>query len=165
MWLTILYKMFWSGTVAVGFAILFNVHKKLLLSVFIISAMAGMIKFTAIHYETGFILAALMAASLAGFTSIPVARYKKTSPFVISIPAMIPMIPGYFGYEMLLGIMQLALNKPGINEMETLLNITHNALNMSFILGSLSIGVSLPWLLFREKGLQKMNISDKDTLV
>jgi uncharacterized membrane protein YjjB (DUF3815 family) len=161
----IIEKVLWSGIAAAGFAFLFNVPLRLILSIFIIAAVAGFIKFAAIMNGAGIIFSSLYSASFVGFSSIPVAKYKHTSPFVISIPSIICLIPGYFGYETLLGIMRLALVKNSIDEISTILLITHNALNMMFILGSLSIGVSLPWLMFREKGLRKMKITDENNLV
>jgi uncharacterized membrane protein YjjB (DUF3815 family) len=161
----IIEKVIWSAIAAAGFAFLFNVPGRLILSVFIIAGIAGFIKFAAIMNGAGIIFSTLFASSFVGFASIPMAKYKHTSPFVISIPSIICFIPGYFGYETLLGIMRLALLKNTVDEVTTLITITRNALNMIFILGSIAIGVSLPWLMFREKGLKKMKITDENNLV
>lgn len=75
------------------------------------------------------------------------------------------MIPGYFGYQTLLGIMHLALSKSSPQDINTLLFITRNAINMVFVLGSLSLGVSLPWLLFRDKGLKKIKLNTDEDLL
>jgi uncharacterized membrane protein YjjB (DUF3815 family) len=163
--ISIIEKIIWSGIAATGFAILFNVPKRLLISVFSIGAIAGFIKFTLLLNETGIIFSTLLAASFVGFSSIPIARYKHTSPFVVSIPSIIPMIPGYFGYKTLLGIMKLAMSKNTSLEGEILMSVLHNGLNMTFVLASISIGVSLPWLLFREKGLKKIKLTDNENLI
>lgn len=163
--LVILEKTFMSGVVGFGFAILFNVPKRLLLSIFLVSTLAGFIKFAGLGNGVGIISISMIAATAVGFASIPISRFKHTSPFVISIPSVIAMIPGYFGYQTLLGIMQLALRKSSADDLANLMHITHNALSMLFILGSLSIGVSLPWLLFREKGVKKIRIGGEDELV
>lgn len=158
-------KAFWSGVVGFGFAVLFNVPKRFLLAVFLSALAAGLVKFTCLAFEVNIIFASLFAATLIGFLSIPVSRYKETSPFVISIPAVIGMIPGYYGYQTLLGIMQLALRNQEQQEIATLLFITHNGINMLFILAGLSIGISLPWLLFREKSNKKIKLFNEDDLV
>jgi uncharacterized membrane protein YjjB (DUF3815 family) len=161
----IIEKLIWSGVAGAGFAFIFNVPRRIILSVFIIAAITGFIKFVAILNGAGIIFSSLYSASFVGFVSIPIAKYKHTSPFVISIPSIISLIPGYFGYKTLLGIMRIALVNNLTDEISTILMIIHNALNMMFILGSLAIGVSLPWLLFREKGLRKMKITDGSNLV
>ncbi len=163
--LVILEKTLMSGVVGFGFAILFNVPKRLLFSIFVVSTLAGFIKFAGLGNGVGAISISLLSATAVGFASIPISRYKHTSPFVISIPSVIAMIPGYFGYQTLLGIMQLALRKSSTDDLANLMLITHNALNMLFILGSLSIGVSLPWLLFREKGVTKIKLGGDEDLV
>lgn len=164
MYLEILEKAFWSGIVGFGFAVLFNVPYRLLLAIFLTSLAAGLVKFGGLHFDINIIFSSLFAASLVGFISIPISRHKHTSPFVISIPSVIAMIPGYFGYQTLLGIMHLAMgNHP--DEISTLLSVTHNAINMLFVLGSLSIGVSLPWLIFRDKGLRKIKLANEQDLL
>jgi len=164
MYWEILEKAFWSGIVGFGFAVLFNVPYRLLLAILLTSLAAGLLKFGGLYFGVNIIFSSLFAASLVGFISIPLSRYKHTSPFVISIPSVIGMIPGYFGYQTLLGIMRLAMgNHP--DEISTLLFVTHNAINMIFVLGSLSIGVSLPWLLFRDKGLRKIKLANKEDLL
>ncbi len=161
----VLEKIFWSGVAAVGFGILFNIPKRIILPVFFLGGLAGFLKFTALANDTGIVLSSLVAASAVGFGSIPFAHKKHTSPFLLSIPSIIPMIPGYFGYKMLLGIMQLAIYNNPETDITTLMSVIHNGLNMMFILLSLSIGVSLPWLIFREKGLRKIKLAGKDDLV
>jgi uncharacterized membrane protein YjjB (DUF3815 family) len=164
MYWEILEKAFWSGVVGFGFAVLFNVPYRLLLAIFLTSLAAGFIKFFSLEMGVNIIFASLFAASLVGFLSIPLSRYKHTSPFVVSIPSVIGMIPGYFGYQTLLGIMRLAMGNHS-NEVDTLLFVTHNAINMLFVLGSLSIGVSLPWLMFREQGLKKIKLAKDEDLL
>jgi uncharacterized membrane protein YjjB (DUF3815 family) len=158
-------KVLWSGLAAAGFAFLFNVPLRLVPTVFLIASVAGFIKFASMLNGAGVIFSSLYGASFVGFSSIPVAKFKHTSPFVISIPSIICFIPGYFGYETLLGIMRLALMKNQIDEISTLISVTRDALTMFFILSSLAIGVSLPWLVFREKGLRKMKITDEENLL
>ena len=161
----IIEKVLWSGIAAAGFAFLFNVPGRLVPTVFLIASVAGFIKFASMMNGAGVIFSSLYGASFVGFASIPVAKFKHTSPFVISIPSIICFIPGYFGYETLLGVMRLALMKNQIDEISTLISVTRDALTMFFILSSLAIGVSLPWLVFREKGLRKMKITDEENLL
>jgi len=163
--ITIVEKVIWSGIAALGFGILFNIPRRVILPVFLLGGIAGFLKFFALTNGSGVVLASLFAASFVGFASIPYARQKQTSPFLLSIPSVIPMIPGYFGYKMLLGITQIAVLGESQNEVETMLSITHNGLNMIFILISLSVGVSLPWLIFKDKALKVIRLKKKGDLV
>ncbi len=165
MYVDLIEKAFWAGVIGFGFAVLFNVPYRLLVAIFLTSFLAGLAKFGTLILGYNMIFAALAAASVVGFISIPISRYKFTSPFVVSIPSVIGMIPGYFGYKTLLGIMQIAMSKDSTNEVNTILSITQNAVNMFFILASLAIGVSLPWLLLRKKGIEKIKFSQSDDLL
>ena len=165
MYFEIIEKAFWSGIVGFGFAVLFNVPKRLLLTILITALFAGLVKFGALANGINIIVASLFAASLVGFASVFLSRIMNTSPFVLSIPSVIGMIPGYFGYKTLLGIMHFALDTNPEIETTILLGIAHNGINMIFVLASLSIGVSLPWLLFRKKGLEKITFSHHQDLV
>jgi uncharacterized membrane protein YjjB (DUF3815 family) len=161
----IIEKALWSGFVGFGFAILFNVPLRLLAWIFVLSLVAGFVKFLSLASGIGIINSSLLASIVVGFSSIPISRYTHTSPFVISIPSIIGMIPGYFGYVTLLGIMKIALLKNSPDDLQTLLSIMHNGLNMIFVLGALSIGVSLPWLIFREKGLKRIKLTGDENIV
>ncbi len=163
--LAVLVKVFWSAIAAVGFGILFNIPKRIIMAIFLLSGLAALVKFTFLLNHTNIIIASLVAASCVGFGSIPIARQKKTSPFLISIPVVIPMIPGYYAYKMLLGLLNLAVHDIKDNDINTILSITKNGLNMLFILMALSIGVSLPWLIFRKSVLQKIRLERKDDLI
>ena len=165
MYFEIIEKAFWSGIVGLGFAVLFNVPKRLLFTILITALFAGFIKFGALASGVNIIMASLFAASAVGFASVFLSRIMNTSPFVLSIPSVIGMIPGYFGYKTLLGIMHFAIGTNPDMEAALLLSVAHNGINMMFVLASLSIGVSLPWLLFRKKGLEKITFSHHQDLV
>ena len=161
----LLLKIFWSGVAAAGFSILFNVPNRTVISVFILGAIAGFIKFLCLKYNVSIVLASLAAASFVGFTSLLFAHYKNTSPFIISIPSVIPMIPGYFGYKTLIGLAKLVMYSDIENKVDILLSVNENFLKMLFILIALSIGVSIPWLIFKNKGLKKIKITHEDDLI
>ena len=48
-------KGIWLGIAAIGFAILFNVPRRALLSIFIIGALGGLTKFLMLEYKMGHI--------------------------------------------------------------------------------------------------------------
>ncbi|MFA8449454.1 MAG: threonine/serine exporter family protein [Bacteroidales bacterium] len=162
---TILFKVIWSGVAAAGFGILFNIPNRTIIPVFSLGAIAGLIKFSAIHLDVGIIIASFIASGFVGFASIPFSSKKHTSPFVLSIPSIIPMIPGYYGYKTLLGVVKLALSDNIQSEQTLFFSATQNGLRLFFILLVLTIGISLPWLALRKKVRRKLLIDKAEDLV
>ena len=93
-------KGIWLGIAAIGFAILFNVPRRALLSIFIIGALGGLTKFLMLEYKIGIVLAVLCGASLIGFLSVFAAHRRNCPPITFAIPAVIPMIPGLFAKKL-----------------------------------------------------------------
>ncbi len=147
----------WAGIAAVGFGILFNIPRKAILTVFLLGFGAGCIKFVLLHFQINIVLASLIAASFVGVISMPLAHGIHQPPVVFSIPAVIPMIPGYFAYKTILSIMSfIFLEKDDSKRIIFMEAIFYNGFTMLFILISLSIGVSLPLLLFRKHTVKRI---------
>lgn len=148
----------WSGIAALGFAILFNIPKKAILIVFLLGFGAGLIKFILLDLHINIILASLTAASFVGLASMPLAHRIHLPPVVYSIPAVIPMIPGYFAYETVLSIMSFIFIEVDVSKKTILMQaIFSNGFTMLFILISLTIGVSLPLLILRKSTVKNLN--------
>ncbi|RED46332.1 uncharacterized membrane protein YjjB (DUF3815 family) [Winogradskyella eximia] len=149
----------WAGIAAVGFGILFNIPRKAILTVFLLGFGAGFIKFVLLHYNINIVLASLIAASFVGILSLPLAHGIHQPPVVFSIPAVIPMIPGYYAYEMVLSIMSFTfLEKDDSKRLVFMEAIFSNGFTMLFILISLTIGVSLPLLLLRKHTAKRVDL-------
>jgi uncharacterized membrane protein YjjB (DUF3815 family) len=147
----------WSGIAAVGFGILFNIPRKAILTVFLLGFGAGFVKFGLLYFETHIVVASLLAAFFVGILSLPLAHGIHQPPVVFSIPAVIPMIPGYFAYETVLSIMSFVfLEKDYSKRIIYMEAIFSNGFNMLFILSSLTIGVSLPLLLLRKDTVKRI---------
>ncbi|WP_179337472.1 threonine/serine exporter family protein [Winogradskyella ludwigii] len=149
----------WAGIAAVGFGILFNIPKKAILTVFFLGFGAGLIKFVLLHFEVNIVLASLIAASFVGVLSLPLAHGIHQPPVVFSIPAVIPMIPGFYAYETVLSIMSFTFSEK--NDSKRLIfmeDIFSNGFTMLFILISLTIGVSLPLLLLRKHTVKRVDL-------
>lgn len=161
--LIIIEKVIWSGIAAVGFGILFNVPQRVLFTIFCIGGLAGFIKFFCLQNNINIILASFFAASLVGIISIPFAGNRHTSPFILSIPSVIPMIPGYYGYKAFVGIIKIVMMEGYGEKITDLLAVMKSGFNMMFILTALTIGISLPWLIFRMKTINKLKLNyDED---
>ena len=147
-------KIIWFGLAAIGFAVLFNVPSRALLSVFIMGATGGMLKVLFMKWGVNIILASFIGASAIGIISVYAAHLKKGPPLIFSIPAVIPLVPGAFAYRMMLGLIKLAgqqTDKYG----ELLQNTVHYGLLTLFILICLAAGVSFPMLITRKDSIKK----------
>jgi uncharacterized membrane protein YjjB (DUF3815 family) len=159
--LEILIKSFWAGIAAIGFAILFNVPRRTLFPIWSLGAMGGLIKFTAMNYEMGIVFASFLGAVAIGIVAIRVADLWNCPPLVFSIPSVIPMVPGFFAYKFMLGMIALASMKNTNADVQTLIETVNNGAKMMFVLLSLGTGVAIPMLLTRKESFKKLNPSTK----
>jgi uncharacterized membrane protein YjjB (DUF3815 family) len=155
-WLDILLNACWCGVGAFGFAALFNTPSRALFSIWCSGFVAGFIKFLMIDPELGGgpILASLMAASAVGLASIPIAHWRHVPPVTITIPSVIPLVPGFFAYRTMLGLMKFITH----TEVDVLTKMTYNGAMTLFITLSIALGVTLPMLLFRIESVKNFGI-------
>lgn len=163
--LEILVKSFWSGIGAIGFAVLFNVPRRVLFSIWILGALGGLIKFSAMHFEIGIVFASFLAATTIGVASIKVAHLRHSPPLVFSIPSVIPMVPGFFAYKMMLGLIALTRIEDTADYVQTLIQTVNNGTKMMFILISLGTGVAIPMLLTRKESIKKSKFNKNKKVV
>jgi uncharacterized membrane protein YjjB (DUF3815 family) len=153
--LIIISKSVAAGIAGVGFAILFNVPQRTLLPVGIISALGGLVKFGLMHFDFGIVFASFLAAIIIGLVSIRMAHSKDSPPLVFYIPSVIPMVPGFFVYKMMLGIISLTTVTDSVVYLQNLISTVNNGTKSIFILISLGIGVAVPMLITRKETIKK----------
>jgi uncharacterized membrane protein YjjB (DUF3815 family) len=157
--LTIVLKSLAAGVAAAGFAILFNVPQRTLLPIAVLGALGGLVKFGSMHLGTDIVPASFLSAIAIGIVSISMAHAKNSPPLVFYIPSVIPMVPGFFIYNMILGMMSLTrINDPD-QYLQNLISTVNNGTKATFILISLGIGVAVPMLLTRRESIKKKKIS------
>ena len=153
--LEIISKSIAAGIAGVGFAILFNVPQRTLLPVGILSALGGLVKFGTMYLDLGIVLASFLAAIMIGLVSIRMAYSKDSPPLVFYIPSVIPLVPGFFIYKMMLGIMSLTTINDTQLYLQNLIATVNNGAKAIFILISLGIGVAVPMLITRKETIKK----------
>ncbi len=153
--LEILIKSFWAGIAAIGFAVLFNVPRRVIFPIWVLGTLGGLVKFSVIYFNVGIILASFLGATVIGIVSIQMAHMRNSPPLVFSIPSVIPMVPGFFAYKMMLGLMALTSTENTDTYLKTLIETVHNGAVMMFILISLGIGVAIPMLITRKESIKK----------
>ena len=145
----------WAGIAAIGFAILFNVPRRTIYSIWGLGAIGGLIKFTAMYFEFGIVFASFLGATVIGIISIKMAHLRNSPPLVFSIPSVIPMVPGFFAYKMMLGLIALTSIENTDAYTQTLIETVNNGAKTMFILISLGTGVAIPMLLSRKESVKK----------
>lgn len=164
--LEIIIKSFWSGIAAVGFAVLFNVPRRVIFSIWTLGALGGLIKFSAMNFDIGIVFASFLGATVIGVLSIRMAHMRHSPPLVFSIPSVIPMVPGFFAYKMMLGLIALTQIENTGDYVQTLIQTVNNGTKMMFILISLGTGVAIPMLLTRKESIKKLKFNkNKKVLV
>lgn len=163
--LDILLKSFWAGVAAIGFAILFNVPKRTIYAIAAIGTVGGLVKFSAMNLDMGIVFSSFLGAIAVGIFSIQMAHLRKSPPLVFSIPSVIPMVPGFFAYKMILGLIALTSLENTDAYLQTLIETVNNGVKMLFILLSLGIGVAIPMLLSRKESIKKSKFNKKKAVV
>jgi uncharacterized membrane protein YjjB (DUF3815 family) len=159
--LEIVTKSFWAGIAAIGFAILFNVPRRVIFPIWTLGALGGLIKFTAMNFEIGIVFASFLGATVIGIVSIQMAHMRNSPPLVFSIPSVIPMVPGVFAYKMMLGMITLTNIENTDAYLKTLIETVNNGSKMMFVLISLGIGVAIPMLITRKESIKKSDFNKK----
>ncbi|WP_207495941.1 threonine/serine exporter family protein [Aridibaculum aurantiacum] len=155
-------QMFLSfGIAATGFAILFNVPKRTLPTIFFIAAFAGLIKMMMIQHGYNLVVATFSASLFIGFVCIPIAHLQHAPPLVFSIPSVIPLVPGVLAFRMMVGIIQLSGDMEAASYAAILSTTVSNGLKVMFVLLSLAAGVALPMLLTRKDSVKHVRLRKK----
>lgn len=154
--LLFLEKGIWLGCAAIGFAVLFNVPRRTLGTIFVIAAFGGLVKIGLV--QQGFVaaLATLAGAALIGLLSVLAAHRRKAPPMIFAIPAVIPMIPGFFAYQAMVGMIGLTVEKDPVQYSKIFFETVNNGLSAFFVMLALSVGVAIPMLISRKQTIKRL---------
>jgi len=151
-------KWIWLGLAGIGFGILFNVPERTLKLIFVMAALGGAMKLVVMYLGGGIIFASFLGAILVGFLSIYAAHLRHSPPFVLAIPAVIPMVPGTLAYRAMLGIIRLTGEHNNDAFVQLMHDTADNGLKAFFVLLALSLGVSMPMLLARSESAKNLKV-------
>lgn len=155
-WEEVILSMF----VSVGFAMLFNTPKRALWIVALLGGMGFMVKVILLKtiLPGDDVVAATLGASVVGFSAVYFSHIVHTPPSVFTIPAVINMIPGKYGYLFMLGLMKMVTSPGEIALKSDLITDTINlGLKTGFITMGLAFGIIAPMLL-----LNTYTVKNKD---
>ncbi len=147
--LALLQDMLLAAIPALGFAMVFNVPKKALPYCALLGAIGHGSRMLMLHFGASVEWGTLVASILVGVIGIYWSRWLLAHPKVFTVAAVIPMFPGIYAYTAMIAVVKLSHQGYSEALME---NLVTNFLKASFIVGALSIGLSLPGLwLYRKK--------------
>ncbi|MDR2037055.1 MAG: threonine/serine exporter family protein [Bacteroidales bacterium] len=130
---------------ATGFAILFNVPTHTLL----VCALLGAIAVTTrnllfYHLGWGLALSSFCGSLTVGMASIYLVHKVHVPAHVISIPPIIPMVPGVLMYQSIIGAINFNANAPEIDQLPILIDTFDSLVKVIMILFGLSLGIAIP---------------------
>lgn len=158
--LLFLEKGIWLGLAAIGFAVLFNVPKRALGVIFVIAALGGWVKFFMIGQEIGIISSTFCGATLIGLLSVLAAHNRNAPPVTFAVAAVIPMIPGFFAYKAMVGIIEMTAEKNPEAYTKLFFETVNNGLLALFVILALSLGVAFPLLITRKQTVKNLQPED-----
>ncbi|MEH0832111.1 threonine/serine exporter [Pectobacterium cacticida] len=137
---------------ALGFAMVFNVPRKALPYCALLGGVGHGARFLAMHFGMNIEWASFLTAILIGTIGIRWSRWLLAHPKVFTVAAVIPMFPGIPAYTAMISVVEIS----HLGYSEALMKIMMTQfLKASFIVGALSIGLSLPgiWLYRKRPGV------------
>lgn len=142
----------WSALAAAGFAILFNVPRRLVWGCAFAGAVGHALRTVLVESaDMPLELATLFGAIAVGILAQWCARRWRVPAPVFAVSGVIPMVPGLFAYSAMIAIIQSTAAEP--DQVNALLaEGAVNVIRVALILGALATGIVLPMLIFqREK--------------
>jgi uncharacterized membrane protein YjjB (DUF3815 family) len=136
--------------VSLGFATLFNTPRRALWIAMLLGGVGFTIKLLLLNtiMKGDDVVASSIGAFVVGFLGVYFAHRVHTPPIVFTIPAVINMIPGKYGYQFMMGLMQIVTSSNDVLLKNELITETVNkGLKTGFITLGLAFGIIAPMLL------------------
>lgn len=131
--------MLMTGIASIGFAMNFNVPRRTLPYIALLGNVAMMTRmFVAFELELGLVLGSLAGSILCALCAVQLVRFTKTPIHVLSIPSVIPMVPGILMYRGIFGFVHLE------SDIEDFLRAFNNVSTAGLIVLCISLGVAIP---------------------
>lgn len=129
---------------AVGFAMVFNVPRKMLIFCAIGGALTHSLRFLIMHFGIPIEWATFIVSTNMGFIGLYWSRKHLIPRPVFTVASVIPMIPGSYAFMAMVGLVEI--NTSGYS-LELMQVVMENGLRTLFILTALSFGLAIPSIL------------------
>lgn len=150
-WLAILAKAMSGAIAACGFGILFNFALKDLVWCTALGALAISVRSLGLSHEWSLEAASFTAALTIACLTFALRRRLGFGARMIALASCIPMVPGAFLAQALLGFFTLTTAHP-VNPEGTLVNAIEASLRVVFTLGAIGTGLTVPSAMARSGG-------------
>lgn len=137
-----------SGLAALGFAVLFNVPRRLLVGCFICGATGHTLRTVLVTFGASVEFSTLFGAVAVGFIAAWLSDRYRVPASVFNVTGAIPLVPGVFAYQTIVGLLS-ATAASGDASMSLLTTAVINGVRTTLILGAIAFGIAAPMLLFR----------------
>ncbi|CAI1844822.1 threonine/serine exporter [Serratia fonticola] len=148
----LLQDMLLAAVPALGFAMVFNVPVRALRYCALLGALGHGSRMLMMHFGMNIEWGSFLAAILIGVIGIYWSRWLLAHPKVFTVAAVIPMFPGISAYTAMISVVEIS----HLGYSEALMSVMiSNFLKACFIVGALSIGLSVPglWLYRKRPGV------------
>jgi uncharacterized membrane protein YjjB (DUF3815 family) len=144
--LGVLQQMALASVPAVGFGMVFNVQRRVLVYCAAGGALGRGLRHILVE-GTGLPVewSTLLAAATVSLLGVAIAQRLRAHPKVFTVAAMIPMIPGVPLFKTLIAIVQI--QQKGLDN-ELLSTAITSGLQAFFVVAALAVGLAVPGLLF-----------------
>jgi uncharacterized membrane protein YjjB (DUF3815 family) len=148
--LHLLHQVGFGAIAAAGFAVLFNVGQRTLIWCMAAGALALLVR--TLGQDAGWSLeaASFVAAIAASCAAWAVRRYLGTASNAVALAGCIPMVPGAFMSQAILGLLAVTGPQPE-NEVATIVLAMEYMLRVIFTLGAIGAGLAIPTHLLRNR--------------
>ncbi len=156
-------RIFWSMWISIGFALLFNTPRRALWITGLLGGVGWGIKFMLLGtlMPEQIVITSFLGACVVGFLAVYFAPRVHTPPIVFTIPAVINMIPGKFGYEFMMNIIKIVtVQTPQEETLDLLFKTIKLGLQTGFITMCLAFGVIAPLLLFNTYSVKGKDLNE-----
>ncbi|MBI4702513.1 MAG: threonine/serine exporter family protein [Deltaproteobacteria bacterium] len=156
LWRLLLGDFAWAGIAAVGFALLFNVPRRMLLPCFLTGGLPHAVRVALLGAGLGIEPATLVACVLLGFIALWFARGSRLPVSIFSVTAAIPMVPGALAFKAMIGMLRL-VRQGGAASPELLAETFAVTGRTGLILMAIAVGVGAPVLVLRQSETRELD--------
>lgn len=148
--LHLVHQVVFGGIAAAGFAVLFNVGPRTLLWCLGAGGLALLVR--TLGQDAGWSLeaASFVAAIAASCAAWAFRRFLGTASNAVALAGCIPMVPGAFMSQAILGLLAVTAPNPE-NEIAIIVMATEYLLRVTFTLGAIGAGLAIPMHLLRNR--------------
>ena len=135
-----------AGLAALGFAVLFNMPRRILWLCVLAAIGGDFSRGSAMSAGFGIEAGTLVGSLVIGISAQAFSRVARVPAMVLALPAAIPFVPGALAFQCILGLLSISTSNGQVSP-EFVSETLANGLRSIFILVGIAAGISLPGLL------------------